>query len=59
MKSYITTKEELNRMSVKELQALFNRVSSTAYSKDSDDLDKVTAKASMEQIKRALSGRRP
>jgi len=59
MKTFITTQEELNRMSVNELHALFNRAADIAYSEDSIEPEKALAKASLEQVKRTLCSRKP
>jgi len=58
MKSYITTKEELNRISVKELHNMFNHASHIAFSDSSYEPEKANAKNSMEQIKRELISRK-
>jgi len=59
MKAPITTQQELNRMSVNELQGLFNRAADIAYSENAPEPEKAVAKASLEQIKRVLASRRP
>ena len=59
MKSYITTQQELNRMSESELHALFNRAAGIAYSENSVEPEKALAKASLEQVKRVLASRKP
>ena len=59
MKTPITTQQELNRMSVNELHGLFNRAAGIAFSSESIEPEKAVAKASLEQIKRVLTSRRP